>query len=453
MIFLSCTPKETLSKDETVAIAREAYIYATPLVYTDVTRMLSPVADNVLNHFRTFPDHTFRQVVAPNNDTNYSNAFLELGEDAIVLELPDTQGRYYTFPLLDAWTNNFVLPGKRTTGTGAQKYLITGPRWKGDVPEGLTQISSPTELVWVNGRIQVNSPEDQQNFVIPLQDKIVLKPLSEWLTGEKTDRPARKRYEHILPEDTQGKSVVEIVRNLSVEDFFGYVNALLVDNPPAPADSALVSRMALIGIGAGRSFSLSAFNRETREALAQVPSDVYRELDRPFEKSILFGKNTADPQAKPGDYKTDYNYRAWVAYTGLGALPPEEAVYYSYYVDVGGEPLHGKHSYRIHFDKGQLPPALAFWSYTVYDKDRYLVDNPIRRYSIGDRNDLKYNKDGSLDLYLSARAPGKDRQHNWLPVPNDVFNITARIYNPAAEFLQNRSLWKNPLPEKIKGLY
>jgi hypothetical protein len=443
IIFASCTAKNKLTGDEIVAIAREAYIYAMPLVYTDVTRMLSPVADNTLNHFRAFPDHTFRHVVAPNNDTNYSTAFLELGDEPVVAELPDTEGRYYTFPLLDAWTNNFFLPGKRTTGTGAQKYLITGPRWKGDIPAGLAHIQSPTELVWIIGRIQVNSPEDQAKFVTHLQDKFVLKPLSEWLTGAKPDKAKHRQYAHILPDSAQAQSVVHIVQNLSTEDFFNYANALLADNPPAPADSLIARRIAAIGVGAGKTFSLSAFDKETQEALAEVPADVYRALNHP-DKDALFGKNTTDPAAKLGDYQTDYNYRARVAYAGLGALPPEEAVYYSYYAAADGTPLHGKHSYRIHFNKGQLPPAEAFWSYTVYDKDRYLVENPIRRYAIGDRNPLAFNRDGSLDLYLANESPGANRENNWLPTGSDTFNVTLRIYIPTEAFLKDRSIWSDP---------
>jgi hypothetical protein len=179
LLMLYCTggAKVSLSKDEVVALAREAYIFVTPLIYTDATRLSSPTPDNRLYVHRTFPDHTFRQVVAPNNDTNYSLAFLELSKDAVVVEIPDTKGRYYVFPLQDAWTNNFFLPGKRTTGAGAQKYLITAPGWAGEAPEGLTQVKSPTELVWIIGRIQVNSPEDQQQVVYPLQQQFVLKTL------------------------------------------------------------------------------------------------------------------------------------------------------------------------------------------------------------------------------------------------------------------------------------
>ncbi|MDR3269240.1 MAG: DUF1254 domain-containing protein [Tannerella sp.] len=453
LVFASCTPKQKPSKDEVAAIAREAYLFLTPLIYTDVTRVNSAVPDNYLHYHNVFPDHTFRQVVAPNNDTNYSTAFIELGEEPVVLEFPDTQGRYYVFPLQDAWTNNFFLPGKRLTGTGTQKYLVTGPRWKGVAPEGLTQVKSPTDLVWAIGRIQVNNPDDQQHFVFPLQQQFVLKTLSVWLgNSDKTVdlQNPHKLYGNFLPADAKGKSVVEIVKSLSLEDFFNYANALLVDNPPFEADNAIVHRMAAIGVGAGKQFSLSAFEPDVQEALQQVPADVYAEFGKPIENGF-FGKITHDPAAKIGDYKTDYNLRALVAYRGLGALPPEEAIYYSYYTDKDGAPLNGANHYRIHFEKGQLPPAQSFWSYTVYGKDRYLVENPIRRYAIGDRDPLTFNSDGSLDLYLGEESPGGDRENNWLPTGAKEFNLSLRIYTPTEAFLKDRSVWTDPKPEIVNN--
>jgi hypothetical protein len=452
-IFCPAQNKKGLSKDEIVSIAREAYLFASPLIYTDVTRINSRFPDNYLHHLTKFPDHTFKEVVAPNNDTNYSLAFLQLGEEPVVVEIPDTQGRYYVFPLQDAWTNNFILPGKRTTGTAEQKYIITGPYWKGEIPANLTQIKSPTNLVWIIGRIQVNDPKDQEEVVTPLQHKFIVSPLSKWRKKD-TSPPAwtHKKQGNYIPSDVGGeRSVVEIVKNIPIEDYFNYFNELLVDNPPASADGPVVHKIAQIGIGAGKHFSLKNFDKETQEALNRLTGEIYQELKTLPNGKNLFGNNTSgDPEARTGYYKTDYNLRALVAYRGLGALPPEEAVYYSYFKDKEGEPLNGgKHSYRIHFKKGQLPPARAFWSYTVYGKDRYLVENPIRRYTIGDRNPLKYNTDGSLDIYLSEKSPGKDKESNWLPTGGEEFNLSLRVYTPIDVFLKDRSVWKDPLPEKI----
>ncbi|MCD8164740.1 MAG: DUF1254 domain-containing protein [Bacteroides sp.] len=328
-ILFSCTTsrKSDLPDDEVIDIARQAYIYAMPLIYTDVTRIFYNEPDNYLHHANEFPDHTFRNVVAPNNDTNYSIAFLQLGEEPVVVELPSIEGCYYVFPLQDAWTNNFALPGTRTTGTGKQKYMVSGPSWQGEVPEGLTHIQSPTNMVWAIGRIQVNSPEDQRQVVAPLQQKFIVKSLSAW-QGRESGIPSFKRYGHFVPEDRGNQSVVEIVKSLSIEDYFNYFNALLVDNPPAEADSKMEKQLARLGIGAGKIFSLDNFSAGVKERLSRISEHVYKEIEDISNGGNLFGHDTTDPHGKLGDYKTDYNLRAIVAYRGLGALPPEEALYY-----------------------------------------------------------------------------------------------------------------------------
>ena len=242
---------------------------------------------------------------------------------------------------------------------------------------------------------------------------------------------------------------MEIIKRLPLEDYFNYFNELLADNPPFEADSALIARIAEAGIGAGKHFSLAAFDEDTQQALNNLTDAIYKELDDAYLKQDK-DKRTTEQGAKAGDYKTDYYGRALVAYKGLGALPPEEAVYYLYTEDGEREILDGgKHNYRLHFEKGQTPPAQAFWSYTVYGKDRYLVENPIRRFAIGDRSQLKYNADGSLDLYLNAESPGKDKEANWLPTPEDTFFVALRIYVPHEGFLKDRAVWNDPLPEKI----
>ncbi|MDE1191009.1 MAG: DUF1254 domain-containing protein [Arachidicoccus sp.] len=229
-----------LPKDSVLAIARDAYIYAAPLVYTDATRLKLSSADNVFFHQRFFPDYTFRAVVAPNNDTNYSIAFLDLSSDPVIIETPDTKGRYFVIPFLDAWTNNFELIGKRTTGTKAQNLFVSGPNWKGKVPEGFRHIKSPTNLVWVIGRIQVNNKEDQKSVVSPLQDKIRLTTLAKWLVKDTSALPHVQKQYYSITKDQFKNGVAQGIKALPIEEFFNYTNALLEDNPPAAYDEKIV---------------------------------------------------------------------------------------------------------------------------------------------------------------------------------------------------------------------
>ena len=84
----------------------------------------------------------------------------------------------------------------------------------------------------------------------------------------------------------------------------------------------------------------------------------------------------------------------------------------------------------MRFNKGELPPVNGFWSLTMYDADYFFVANPLNRYSISARQDLKPNADGSVDLYIQNESPGADKESNWLPAPKDKFILMMRLYWP-----------------------
>lgn len=443
------------SNDESaIAAAKEAYIFGLPLVLTDLTRLVGTFGtrtSNQFNHSKAFPDHTFKAVVRPNNDTLYSSAFLDLGAEPIVLDIPDTQDRYAVFPLEDAWTNIFASFGKRNTGTKAQRYVITGPKWQGKLPKGIEEVKAPTDLVWIIGRIQVNSPEDGKNFVSKLQEGLKLTPLSQ--LGKKepvTSNAVSVTYSVESTEAAQvlktKRNVVEALKKLSVEEYFTYLNELLVKNPAFEADKAVLAKFAKIGIKAGEKFSLSTFDTTTQTALQNLPAEIIATLDK--ARTILTSDIDRKPDVTIGHYGTNYQKRAAVAYFGLGALGPEDAVYLGYQKDEQGQALHGGNKYVIHFEPHKTPPARAFWSITLYDKAGYLTENAIRRYAIGDRSNLKYNADGSLDIYIQHEAPSKDKENNWLPAPKEEFNLSVRIYWATDEYLKTGD-WKKPAIKKV----
>lgn len=440
-----------LEKDSVLKIAKEAYIYGLPLVLTDLTRLGSGAEINHFNHSNKFPDYKARLVVRPNNDTFYSSAFLDLGAEPVVLSIPDSKDRYFVVPLMDAWTNVFKSFGKRTTGTKAQTYIVTGPKWKGSLPQGIEEVKSPTDVVWIIARYQVNSPEDGKNFVAPIQNTLTVTPLSKW---NKTVSPAVAPVIYSIEKasvitDLKARKItgVEALNKLTTEEFFTYLNELLVKNPGFNADKKALARFAKIGIQAGNPFSLNSFNAETQTALNSLAAQLAEEFGK--NQSFFRAKKDEKIDLAIGNYGTDYVKRCLVAYVGLGALNPEEAVYRSYSVDADNQPLEGKNQYVMHFEAGKLPPARAFWSLTLYDKDGYLVDNAIDRYAIGDRNKLKYNADGSLDLYIQNQYPGADKKENWLPAPVGSFNLSIRIYLPTEEFLYKEGSWVKPLVKKV----
>jgi len=308
----------------------------------------------------------------------------------------------------------------------------------------MEQIASPTNMVWLLGRIQVNSPEDGQKIVWPIQDGMGLVPLSQF--GK----------EYIPPQgisNEENKDIVPIndVRSLSISDFFNLMSSLMIDNPPYKRDSTLIQEMASIGIIAGEKFNLSVFESETQKELNSIPEkshDTWHNLGEKGNPDLI--KNGWLYMTKGmGDYGIDYDFRAFIAYFGLGANLPEDAVYPSTTIDSDGNPLDGSEKYIIHFKKDGLPPVNAFWSLTAYDKRDLLVENPINRFAVGDRDKLTFNEDGSLDIYIQNSSPGSDRESNWLPSPmGGRLNLTLRLYWPKQEVLNNS--WKTPAVERVE---
>ena len=442
------------SKDSIISIARAAFVYAMPLALMDMTRkkvintikptagadMAAPI--NQLVIATEFPNAKFTSVVRPNADTYYHTGFLDLSADALVLTVPNTNGRYYLLPMLDAFGNVFSSPGKRTTGTLADTFLITGPKWTGALPAGMKQIKAPGDMVWLLGRIQVNSEADGAKVVVPIEKKINITPLSSW---GKPYTPADGKIDSSLPKEGPNAQL----EAMPVDVFFNYVNSIMVNNPPAAADSSVLSKFAKIGVGPGLKFDISSFDTATQAELKAVPKTVIAyindilssgKVNKPVNNWNVLYKGM-------GNYGTDYDLRAIVCYAGLGANLPEDAVYPQTQTDSAGNPYDGANKYILRFAKGQTPPVHGFWSLTMYNEAGYFIENLINRYAIGNRNPLKFNADSSVDLYIQNLSPGKDKENNWLPAPKGKFNLTMRMYWPAEEFLSGN--WTPPAVVKV----
>ena len=236
------------------AAAVDAYIYGYPLVTMELTRrVLTNVARpegkaapmGQIARLRAYPTPADREVTAPNADTLYTMAWLDLAKEPWVLGIPDMQGRYYLMPMLSGWTDVFEVPGKRTTGTKAQKYAITGPGWTGTLPAGLTEIRSPTSLVWILGRIYSTGTAADYAGVHRLQDRFTLVPLSAY------GRPYEAPDGTVDPDVDMNTPVREQVDRMDAATYFAVLAALMKDNPPAAADAPMVEEMARIGLVPG----------------------------------------------------------------------------------------------------------------------------------------------------------------------------------------------------------
>jgi len=442
-----------LSEQDAYTLGMEAYLYLYPLVTMDVTRKVATNLEagkrpahgppNAFSHMRAFPPGDFRTVVRPNFDTLYSSAWLDLSREPMVVSAPDTGGRYYLLPMLDMWTDVFAVPGKRTSGTGAGRWVVVPPGWKGSLPAGVPRIDAPTPWVWIIGRTQTNGPADYAN-VHRIQDGMKITPLSQ--LGKPAVAPPAHKPDPTIDMTTDP---LHQVNAMTAARFFAYGAELMAKNPPHATDWSQIARLKRIGLEPGKPFDLANADPAIRAALERVPADAIKAMRAKYKTLARVANGWQMNTDTMGVYGNYYLKRAVVAMVGLGANPPEDAVYPMSVADADGNPLAGGARYRMHFEKGGLPPAEAFWSLTLYDADGFPVPNPRQRFAIGDRDALAYNADGSLDLYVQPESPGTDLESNWLPSPvAGGMSLMLRLYAPQPAVLDGR--WVPPPLGRLK---
>ncbi|MDR5806014.1 DUF1254 domain-containing protein [Caballeronia sp. LZ001] len=435
--------QDTVSPEEARGIAKDAFIYAYPMLFNYKTmyeQAVDPKSKSYVGGFGKFRNYSQpyspenKDIVTPNNDTPYSWAWLDFRREPWVLTVPRVPDeRYYVFQWIDLFTYNFAYVGSRTTGNGAGHYLFAGPNWHGETPKGVDKVfRSETDFILTLGRTALNGPEDVKSMQA-VQKGYRVTPLSAF---EHDHAPAAApKLNFPVWNEAKATSI----------DFIAYLNFLLqFTQPPAPSEAELMRRFAKIGIAPGRRFDASALSPDMKQSIAAGVADGKAALDDAMKHTTssydLFG--TRD------DLKGNYLTRAVAAAMGIYGNTKEEAVYVGTRLGADHQQLMGSQPYVVHFDKKELPPARFFWSMAMYDlPGRHLVANPIKRYSIGDRTKgIKYGADGSLDIYLQHASPGADKESNWLPAPNGPYDVIARIYGPDPSVFDGT--WKFPVPQK-----
>jgi hypothetical protein len=445
-------PMIGINKQEAYEIGIEAYTYFYSLVLMDATRRQAVNVEvgkvfgrgpmNTFTNVQAFPPADFRDVVRPNFDTLYSIAWLDLRNEPVVVSVPNTQGRYYMLPMLDMWTDVFACPGKRTTGTEASRFAVVPPNWQGKLPEAVQRIDSPTPYVWIIGRTQTNGSKDYE-AVHKVQDGYATTPLSQL---GKASQPVSAAIDPTV--DMKTPPMVQ-VDTMDAGRYFAYAAELMKLHSPHITDQPIIARMRRIGIEPGDSFDIAKADAAVKSALERAVPDALKAMKAKIPTLARVVNGWQINTDTMGVYGNFYLKRAIVAMVGLGANLPEDAVYPLNLGDADGKPLTGANKYVLHFDKTEIPPVEAFWSFTLYDKDGFPTANALKRNAIGDRDEMRYNADGSLDIYFQHDSPGKDKESNWLPAPKDDFNITMRLYAPKAEVVDGR--WVPPVIKKTSA--
>jgi hypothetical protein len=397
---------------------------------------------NQFSHVRRLAKPSDRTVVAPNHDTLYSIAWLDLRREPIVAHMPVVKGRFVVFELVDPYTTNFAAIG--SVGYPAGDYAITPPGFHGRLPHGVRRIRSPYTRVWVVGRTYIKNAADTPN-VVRIQNEYGLTPLSKFGTSYRPPRPRhvdRTVSNFKVPGTTAGTNPLA---------FFDALGDQLKRFPPAAADRPLLQQLAAVGIGAGKHPSRNAsVDAAVRQGLHDAVAAGAKQVTADVQTAFLTGAPSHNGWlvARTGTYGTDYKTRALVDNIGLGAPVSSLAIYPFTVTDRTLHPLTGASRYVAHFSPRYLPfPVRAFWSMTMYDSHGFFVRNPAHVYLINNRSDVHFNADGSLDIYVQPSRPKSALQRrNWLPSPaGRAFRLIMRLYKPVnlPGILSGRS-WQPP---------
>lgn len=423
----------------------EAYIFAYPLVETVVygrseTNTVEAGSEqapyNQFAHNRNVWQPQEHKPGGPNMDVVYSMVSLDLKEDALIFHKPQTD-RFYTFLILDAYGTFRTLIG--TGGLGGEKtgdYLIAGPGFSQETPAGVTRIDIPTRFASGLLRIQTYGGQDVEK-VHALQKTTTIRPLSQSAgNGELPKGVFRPEYAY---------SSYEKMQTMGIEEFFSIFNEAMEENPILPEDLEAYERYKNYQIGAGKHFATADFGDPALiEKIEAIPSSILWKKER---KDVRNGWSFADADiALPGE---DYFQRAYNIHWGPGANPAVASLYPMAAVDRVGNALTGANAYVIHFEKGEIPPVkkYGYWSITPYTlQDLYLIENDAGIYKVGSETALRYNEDGSLDLYIQREEVAPELRSNWLPVGEGAFLLLLRLYIP--EECAINGAWKPPFIER-----
>jgi hypothetical protein len=440
-----------LTKEETKALAEEGFIYGLPIVMNygvmyeyavDKNSSQFKAPFNQLNSMHRVATPEDTAVVTPNSDTPYSVGFMDLRSEPIVISVPAIdKSRYYSVQLCDGNTFNYGYIGTRATGIEAGHYMVTGPDWKGETPPGIKKVfPSSTQFSMVIFRTQLFNPKDMPN-VIKIQNGYKTQPLSTFLK-----QPA--------PSAAPAINFPKINKELAKTGFFDYLAFQLQFAPAGPEEKAIREKLARLGVEAGKPFDFKALSPEQKAAVAEGMKAGETKVTEAVSNAgkDINGWRITDPDGDRAFFNGNWLKRAVAAQAGIYGNDAVEAMYPMTRLDATGETLDGgKHNYTLTFPAGQLPPVNAFWSVTMYDgKSQLLIKNPINRYLINSPMlpNMKKNADGSLTLYIQKDSPGKDKESNWLPAPNDLIYLVMRLYWPKTEapsiLPAGEGTWKPP---------
>jgi hypothetical protein len=371
--------------------------------------------------------------VTPNVNVIYGFGFMDLGEQPILLNAPDSQGRYYMVEICDMWANAFAYVGGTATGYKGGTFALVGPGWQGKLPSGVTRIDCPTRWVELQPRVHVKSASDLSAAQKVLRG-ITVKGLAQYNGGPAF---AARTYNYETPK-INPKVASSQMQFLDSLQFWEIFTAAMNENPPPRNEiEAVLPQFKYLGIELFQPWKRGSLNPLILEGMKSAAEQIAPMMMPLLPVLGVTANGWNIPPANLGMPGADYPGRAIVAMFGLTSNTPEEAIYYTSVTDGRGQKLSGTKRYTLTFKEPMhciKSAAPGFWSVTAYDSATgYTIPNRIDRYALGSDDQLKRNADGSFTLYVQGDNPGADREANWLPVASGAFYLIIRVYAPAPE--------------------
>ena len=441
-------PTTSSAPEAVVKDAAAAYLYMYPLVvfgvsYEALTNVEKPQWETLsapLNQFmsvrRSRPDN--HGVILPSTDTLYTLAWVDVAKEPVVFQapaIPNVPGtnkkRFMMYEFMDAWTKVYYSNGLQKGLVKKTNFIMVGPDFRGDLPKipDSIVVHCTTNQSWLIVRTQIEGLKDLDS-VHTVQDQYDLRPLSAY--GKPFTQPTGTVDPNIPV--TPGPSPQ--ANALDGEKFFTKA-AQWFNKVPFPDEdkAAGVDKiLAQFGIVHGQPFNYASLSLEKKAAIGIAAKAVQHEFEKIYADPASIGglKNGwVIPNAHTGNFGTDYKLRAGISFVGFGANLPEDGFYPFLVQDSNGKLLDGGKKYAITFPKGQLPPAGAFWSVTMY-QDHFLTPNEGNKFAVSNWMNPKANSDGSVTIYMQPTSPGSDKEINWLPSSGSISTMTPlmRLYWP-----------------------
>jgi len=384
------------------------------------------------------PAETF--VTCPNQDVVYGLGFFSLDEEPVVIQVPDFGDRFWVYALYDQRTDQFGELGK-PYGSKPGFYLLAGPNWKGETPAGITAVvHSPTALASAIPRVFQNDTAEDKKAIQPVINQIVAYPLKSFDAKMKTLDWSKAPVIPGPKADGAGET-----KWVVPEKFFDEFGSVLDMVPPLPGEEAMYAQFRAL-------LDASAKDPEIKKVLVATAIETDRDVIAGFFKWKHNGRpagNGWNRSTNNAQFGLDYFDRTGTSKSNMFDNRPNETQYFYTDDDSTGAALDGGHAYEVTFAAGQEPPVNGFWSLTLYNERHLFHPNPLKRYSLGTKNqNLVRNADGSLTLYVGATSPGTAKETNWLPAPKGKFSLYVRAYWGKAPILDGS--WKPPAIKKVR---